>query len=440
MQIILLCAGVSSRMQPISEKIFLEFCGKPLLEHQIENISSFSDFKDFVIVGNDKNIKRIIDICSKFKRLNFVFCIQENLKDGMKGAISACKDKIYTAALVVNSNDIVEKFLLKEVLKISKKSNYDSIICGKIVEKYFPGGYLSINKKGFLVDIVEKPGEGNEPSDIINIVVHYFKNFSEFIKIVEKENNSTDDAYEIGLKKYCKKKDVFVLRYRGFWQALKYPWHILDLQNYFLSKTKSFISPNSQIAKNVTIRGNVYIEKGVKVFEGATIVGPAYIGENCVVGNNSFIRESIIGKNCVIGFNTEITRSFLHKNIWTHSNYIGDSIIDQNVSFGSGTITGNLRLDENEIYVEIKGEKIASGKNKLGSIVGENTRFGINCSINPGIKVGGGAFIASGVNVQKNVENNVFIYSRQELIKKRNISVVSVEDRKMVVEKNFSRE
>ena len=433
MQVILLCAGQSSRMKPMSDKVLLEFCGKTLLEHQIHTISSAKIF-DFVIVGNKNNLSKIQEICKKIQKeknnFTFEFTEQENQANGMKGALEVCKKFIKKSALVVNSNDIVEKDVFFKIKELSQKNTYKGIICGKLVKSYFPGGYLSINNNNELLDIVEKPKEGTEPSNLINLVIHYFQNFHEFLNIVENLSNSTDDAYEKALKIYSQNEKCFVYKYDGFWQAIKYPWHILDVQNYFLSQQKEFISPNANIANSATIKGkNIVIEDNVKIFENAVIVGPCYIGKNTVIANNSLVRDSIIGPGCIVGFQTEIARSFLRKKIWTHSNYIGDSIIDENVSFGAGTVTGNLRLDEKEISIEIKKEKINTHKTKMGTIIGSGVRIGVQCSMNPGIKIGEKSFISSGVILTKNVDKQKFIYAKQELVEKDNLSEVSVEKR-----------
>ena len=94
-----------------------------------------------------------------------------------------------------------------------------------------------------------------------------------------------------------------------------------------------------------------------------------------------------------------MARSFWGDKVWTHSNYVGDSVIGNNVSFGAGSITGNLRLDEGEITVNLNGEKQRTGVNKLGLICGNNVRVGINTSLMPGLKVGAGSFIGAGIVV-----------------------------------------
>ena len=426
MKIIFLCAGKSNRLKPIKDKILLNFCGKTLFERQITSIMNCG-FKDFIIIGNKNNLPDFKIICKKIKKtypnLKFTFLEQKKSQDGMKGAIETCKN-ITGKALVVNSNDIVDKDIFDYIRKESDKNNFDSIICGKVVNKYFNGGYLSLNNQGFLTDIVEKPGEGNEPSNLINIVIHYFKSFENFLYFVEKENNENDCGYELALKKFSKKHNIFVYKYDKNWLTIKYPWDIFTINDYYLKNLPKFIHKTAQISENVVIRGNVYLDENVKIFENSVLVGPLYIGKNYIIANNVLIRESSIGANCVIGFNTEVARSFLSDSIWTHSNYIGDSIIDSDVSFGAGTVTGNLRLDEDLIKMNINGQKLNSQKNKLGCLIGSNVRIGINCSLNPGLKIGSNSFISSGVVLQNDVDNDSFLSVKQNLVKKKNIKQV----------------
>ena len=70
-----------------------------------------------------------------------------------------------------------------------------------------------------------------------------------------------------------------------------------------------------------------------------------------------------------------------------HLNYVGDSIIGRNCNLAAGTIFANLRLDENNIKMMIKDEKIDSRKRKLGCIVGDNVKFGVNVTVMPGKKI-----------------------------------------------------
>ena len=90
--------------------------------------------------------------------------------------------------------------------------------------------------------------------------------------------------------------------------------------------------------------------------------------------------------------------------------YLGDSIIGRNVSFGGGCMTGNLRLDEQEISSATSTAKpIGTGRTKLGLIVGDHCRFGIQVGTNPGVKVGAGCFISGGAYLMEDVPQQSYV-------------------------------
>lgn len=414
MKIILLAAGQSTRLQPINDKVLLKFCGKTLLEHQIEIISK-TGINDFVIVGNKFNLEKIQQVCQKLYG-NFHFTEQKDLTTGMSGCVLAAEPFVESDEniLIVSTNDLVEENAYHLILETISRHPKASLLLAKKVNQYFPGGYLKINKENKISSIIEKPKSGTEPSDLINLVVHYHYNAQLFFEELKRTQSPNDDLYEIAIDNQIKKGiKYFAVPYHGFWQAVKYPWHILDLQQYFLENLHSHVDSSVFLAKNVIIKGHVYLGKNVKIYENSVIKGPVFLGDNTIVANNCLIRDSIIGENSVIGFNTEVARSFLQKNVWTHTNYIGDSIIDQNVSFGSGCVTGNLRFDETEINVKIKDQKINCGKNKLGTIIGANVRFGINTSLMPGIKIGQNSLIGAGLVITQNIPKSSFVKQNQ---------------------------
>ncbi len=63
---------------------------------------------------------------------------------------------------------------------------------------------------------------------------------------------------------------------------------------------------------------------------------------------------------------------------------MGDSIIGNNVNIGAGSKVANLRHDHTNIRVMMKGKLIDSGRKKLGVVIGDGSRLGINTSIYPG--------------------------------------------------------
>jgi len=445
MQIILLAAWTSSRMQPLSDKSLLKICGKTVIQHQIETILE-SWLNEIVFVCSDKNISEIKEIWEKFSELKSEYVVQKNQEDWIKGAIESCEEIIKKDVFIISSNDIVEKEIFEKITLASEDKNNFWVICWKVVEKYFPWGYISLNKEWYLDDIVEKPGEWNEPSNKVSLVLHYWADFKTFNNKLKSFHNSTDDAYELCIKFFAQEKceNVKVIDYKWFWQAIKYPWHLLILNNYFLKKqensqnsqkifskilkifwnSKNNISKKSEIAKSAILKGNwIVVEKWVKILENVIISGPVYIWENSIIWTNSFIRESSIWKNCIVWFWTEIARSLVQDGVNFHKNYIWDSIIDSNVNIWWWTVFGNLRLDKKNISVDIKWKKIDSWLKKIWAFIWKGVQLWINLSLNPWIKIWENSLITWGFPIVENVNKNSFVKWNVEIICKKNLSI-----------------
>lgn len=156
-----------------------------------------------------------------------------------------------------------------------------------------------------------------------------------------------------------------------------------------LDRLQEFVKANVRPGNHGTIKGDVYIEGEVEIGEGtviehgAVIVGPVIIGQNCHIRAGAYIRGNLItGDNCVIGHSTEVVRSILLDGVRVdHFNYVGDSIVGNNVHFGAGAKIANLRFDEKEILID--GQ--SSGRRKFGVILGDNCRLGVNIALGPGV-------------------------------------------------------
>lgn len=357
---------------------------------------------------------------------------QKNLGYGMCGAVLAAKDLIGNGpVMVLGSNDIVEIKAFEIIQKAYQKGGFDSYLLGKKVKEYFPGGYLETDRRGYIRNIVEKPKPGTEPSDLINLVVHIHKNPARLIKYLEKVQSKNDDRYEKALAAMMKDGvKMQAVTYDGFWQPLKFPWHVHNVFKYLFGQAGKKIAKTARISKNAVINGDVIIGEHVRIFDGAVVNGPCYIGDNSIIATNALVRDSNIGKNCVIGFGTEVVRSYLGDGVWTHSNYIGDSVIGNNVSFGAGTVTGNLRLDEKNVR--------DTNTNKFGAVIGNNVRIGINTSLMPGVKIGCGSFIGAGIAVAEDIPEKSFARGEWRLKISENKEDVSNIDRSNL-KKNLSR-
>jgi NDP-sugar pyrophosphorylase family protein len=436
-KVVIMCGGIGKRMAPITtDKALLKFSGKPLIIHQI-NSAREAGLSHFVLITNPKNNAAIQSALSEIKNAKIDFALQ--IKPlGMSDALLSSSLLIDSKPFIlVSSNDVFDASAYTKLLQEYEADNgYSAYIIARPVKTYFPGGYLVVNEYNEIGHIVEKPPKGEEPSNLINIVIHLHTQPDKLLKYLANTTSAADDIYEKSLDQMIREgQKIKAVIYDGDWQAIKYPWHILKTLDYFSKQFTRQISTASHISDKATIDGNVIIGDNARVLEGAVIRGPTYIGPNTIIGNGALVRDSIIGNDCVVGYGTEIKHSYIGNKCWFHSNYIGDSIIEDDCSFGAGAVTANFRLDEANINVKVDNNKIDTGIDKLGAIVGKGCRIGIHASLMPGIKIGANSFIGSHTYLVDDVESGKKVLSeshyrvmtndvttnedkRQELLKK----------------------
>jgi bifunctional UDP-N-acetylglucosamine pyrophosphorylase / glucosamine-1-phosphate N-acetyltransferase len=413
MKAIILAAGIGKRMQPVQkDKCLMKFLGKELILHQIEMLERCG-IKEFIIVCNPRSMEKIKKLAGE--KVEYVIQREAN---GMADALLSIKNPP-KEVLIVGISDLIEESAYENILK---KKEGDAIILGYRVKEYFPGGYL-ITEGEKVKGVVEKPGEGNEPSNLVNIVVHVHKKFDKLLEYMKNTKSDSDDVYELSMARMMKEGyDFRFVSYDGTWVPIKYPWHILDATKFFLDRIYNKISRSAEISKKVTITGKVFIDDGVKILENAVIRGPCYIGKNSVIGNGTLVcGGSHIGERCVIGFVSEVKHSYLGDNVWLHRNYVGDSIIMDNCNFGAGTAVANWRFDKQPVRVNVGSEKISTGMEKFGCVIGENCKIGINVSIMPGIKIGPNATVGAHLLVSKDVGSGKFVSLKQVIEEIENV-------------------
>ena len=408
MQVLLLLAGRSRRFWPLEEKALWPMCGAPLLVHQISRLKA-AGLTEITLVGGAHNLELARSIAKDLPVIE-----QEDLERGMQGALESALPKLKDEPLlVVSSNDVVDSAAYRAVKDLCEKNTaLDGVLLAKRTTEYFPGGYIKMNGSK-IAEIIEKPKPGTEPSDLVTIVVHAHRSPKDLAAAIKKASAKNDDGYERALTALFVEKNYAVAPYEGSWQPVKYPWHLLPLLETMLQNiTTPQIDPTAVIHPSAVVEGPVIIGAGVRILQHATVVGPCVIGDRTIVGTGSLVRASSIGTDCVIGYSSEVARSVLADHVWTHTTYIGDSVIGENVSFGSGCITANLRLDESVIASTHAEEKIPTHLTKFGCVIGANSRLGVRVTIAPGVKIGGDSFISSGVMVEEDVPQKSFLRIR----------------------------
>ncbi len=432
MKAVFLCGGRGKRMFPITEdKFLLDFLGKPLLEHQIE-VACEAGLSHFVIIGNPENTAKIKQITKKIPGIKVDFALQKKSL-GIADALKSAEPFLHGQLLVINPNDVFSSSAYTKIIAAAEKATASSYILGYQVQNYFPGGYLQVNSRNELLHIVEKPTPSEEPSNLVNILIHCHNNPEELLRYIETVQTTRDDVYECALDNMVKAgHKIKVIPYNDFWAPIKYPWHIFRVMEYFLDNAQPYIASSARISEKANIEGKVILSDNVKVLENAVIRGPAYIGANSIIGNNALVRDySHIGSNSVIGYSTEVKHSYIGDNCWFHSNYIGDSIVDDNCSLGAGTVLANFRLDEGNIQLEVGDSLVDTGYDKLGAIVGRGCRIGVNASLMPGVRVGPDSFVGPQVCLRQDLGANKMVLLESQY---------QVEDNKTRLDKGKRRE
>ncbi len=437
MQAVILAAGESSRFWPLNYqyKSLIKILGRPLIWYTIESLRK-AGIKEIIIVqGSKKDTEEELKNYN-FPNLKIKYVIQKKPK-GMGNALWQTKKLVKGQFFVLNAErvdggEIIKKSKIqKEPVRAAgwwegRSPKSKIVLIGQHTSNPQLYGIMRIRGKRVL-EIVEKPKKGREPSNVRVVGVYLLT--PDFFNYYQKVKKGKYD-FEKTLSNYMKEKEArlaFLEKSKKEILPLKYPWHLFSITKYLMDKYLNFKIPkNVKIKKNVTISGKICLGENVKIFENATIVGPCYIGENSLIGNNALIREyTNIEGNCLVGANVEITRSIFQEDVHTHSGYFGDSIFGRGCRLGAGTITANLRIDRGEIKTKSKVKsqklKVKTGLTSLGAIVGENTKFGINCSLMPGVLIGSNCLIGPNTQIRENIENNTIFYTKFErVVKKKN--------------------
>ncbi len=239
--------------------------------------------------------------------------------------------------------------------------------------------------------ITEKPKEPK--SNLINAGIYIFT--PEIFKTIEQTPKSSRGEYEItdSMKIVLKSNDMYGYVLDEPWVEIGRPWDLLRANEILMKGIEDNFEGDTQ--RNAEINGPVQIGKGTVVRNGSFILGPVIIGENCTIGPNCVIRPStVIGDGCKIGNAVEVKNSLIMNfSNAPHNNYVGDSIIGQKCNLGAGTKIANLRLDSKNISVVLRGKPVDTGLRKLGVIMGDEVKTGINSSIDSGTIIGENSYI-----------------------------------------------
>ena len=196
-----------------------------------------------------------------------------------------------------------------------------------------------------------------------------------------------------------------------------YPWEALDYIADFIREIGKTLS-----AEDYEIReGDVYISRKADVAPTAYIGGPCIICEGAEVRHCAFIRgKAIVGKGAVVGNSVELKNCILFDGVQVpHFNYVGDSVLGYRSHMGAGAVTSNVKSDKTLVNISYNGEKVETGRKKLGAILADNVEVGCNSVLNPGTVIGTRSNVYPLSSVRGYVPSDSIYKSKEAIVKKR---------------------
>ena len=315
MRIIIPMAGMGKRMRPhtlVTPKPLIEFAGKPMVHHIVEELASTCHEK----------IEEIAFIIGRFgaEAEKNLLQVAENL--GAKGSIYYQDEPLGTAHAVLCAAESLKGKVIVGFADTLFKGSFeldetkDSVIWVQQVEDPRPFGVVKMNDQGLITDFVEKPQEF--VSDLAIIGIYYFRDGenlrSELQYLIDNDLKEKGEYQITNALENMKSKGL------KFVPGKVNEWLDCGNKNATVSTHARWLELNP---KTNTIGEN-------NVQENSVVIQPCFIGKNVKISG------SVIGPHVSIGDGTEIrnsvvTNSIVQKNTRIQNSVIGNSMIGSSV-------------------------------------------------------------------------------------------------------------
>jgi len=380
MKAVVIAAGQGTRMGPLTDtrpKPLLPVAGKPIVEHVLETAAPYVD--GFVLVVGYEANQLKAHFGDSYRGLPIEYTLQED-QLGTAHAIAQAREYVEGPFLALNGDVHLTNGLINDLAN-------EPGMAMTVMPVENPQEYGVIEREDTqITDIIEKPE--NPPSNLANLGLYRFT--PEIFDYIEKTELSERGEYEItdSLEMALDEEGVTAVEYDGVWLDIGRPWELLEANAYLLEDLEHSLA--GTIEEGATLKGSVRVEEGARVRDGAYIEGPVIIQSGADVGPNAYVRgATVIGPDVRIGNAVEVKNSILMADTAVgHLSYVGDSVLGERVNFGAGTKVANLRHDDETVRMQVKGDLLDTGRRKLGVVVGDGTKTGINTSLNAGVTLG----------------------------------------------------
>jgi len=442
---VILAAGQGTRMKSKLYKVLHPVCGKPMVQHVVDQVSTLNIEEIVTIIGHGAEmVKSQLGDVSMYalqeKQLGTAHAVMQasNILEGKEGV----------TIVVCGDTPLIKAETMEALVKHHEESSAQAtVLTARITD---PTGYGRIirNDAGLVEKIVEHKDATNEEREVneINTGTYCFDNHSLFEALKSVSNENVQGEYYLpDVIEILKNQGEVVTAYQT--DDLEETLGVND--RVALAEAERIMRSRineSHMRNGVTIvdPANTYIEADVKIgqdtilYPGTMLKGNTIIGEDCKIGPNTEIDsceigdgttirqsaafkssvgsrvnigpfahirpESAIADEVKIGNFVEVKKAVFGKGSKaSHLSYIGDAEVGSNVNIGCGSITVNY-----------------DGKNKFLTKIEDDVFIGCNSNLVAPVTIGKGAYVAAGSTITKNVPGNALSIARAHQVNKEN--------------------
>ncbi|MBO0995491.1 bifunctional UDP-N-acetylglucosamine diphosphorylase/glucosamine-1-phosphate N-acetyltransferase GlmU [Bacillus sp. SD088] len=440
---VILAAGLGTRMKSKFYKVLHPVCGKPMVEHIVDNIAKLQVRKTVTVVGHGAEL-----VQTQLKdRSEFVIQEQQlGTAHAVMQAKELLKDKEGTTLVICGDTPLISTDTLESLFAAHDQQQAKATILTAYAED--PTGYGRVirNHTGQVEKIVEHKDANEEERNVkeINTGMFCFDNHALFAALEEVSNdNSQGEYYLTDVIEILKAKNEVVSAFQT--NDFNETMGIND--RLALSRAEKIMRTRineKHMANGVTIvdPANTYIDTDVEigmdtiVHPGTVIKGQTVIGDDCQIGPNSELENAIVGSNTnirqsvvhdsSIGSHVNIgpyahirPQSTIHDEVKignfvelkkvdfgkgskaSHLSYIGDAEVGSNVNLGCGSITVNY-----------------DGKNKFLTKIEDDVFVGCNSNLVAPVTIKKNSYIAAGSTITDDVPEKALSIARARQVNK----------------------
>jgi UDP-N-acetylglucosamine diphosphorylase/glucosamine-1-phosphate N-acetyltransferase len=418
MKAVVLAAGEGVRLQPITAtrpKHMIKVGGKPILKYSLDALKA-SGVTEVVIVTHYMG-DAIRQFFGDGERMGLEISYVEQAEMlGTGNAVSVVEPYVDGDFVLVYGDLLFAPEAVAHVVQLFEAEKPGAVMAAVPVERPESYGIVEIAAGNAVKRVVEKPSSGEAPSNLANAGLYVFSN--EIFDKLRQTKASVRGEWELTDAVSLLVKDdrtVLVAEIsKGDWLDIGRPWDLLEANGWALKRMQHKVY--GTVENGAHLIGPVTVAETARIRSGAYIEGPVFIDDGSDIGPNCFVRScTSIGKNVRVGNACEIKNCIIMDGTHVgHLSYVGDSILCEGCNLAAGTITANLRLDDGNVKMLVKGEIVDTGRRKLGAILGDNVKTGINALLMPGVKVGANSWVGANFTVHRDLPASTVALLKQD--------------------------